>query len=356
VWLIYSQKGDKMMIARKSIGIVLVISPLMIFGCGKDVPKEIVSEKDGAPMVLIPAGEFKMGTDASEIPQLLQWIRQWYPPAKADWFERETPLHTVYLDAFYMDKYQVTNARYAKFLNEYGKNTDSAGNKLIHIGGEHCLIEKSGGTYRPKSGYENHPVIFVTWYGATAYAQFYGKRLPTEAEWEKAARGGLVGKRYPWGDEMPPTKLVGNFADETLKKKVSSMGDARYRSVTTLMINGYDDGYAESTAPVGKFEPNGYGLFDMAGNVWEWCADEYDPGYYSESPKNNPKGPDAPVPIEKKIIEGDPDCDPTAVWCVLRGDCWHGNAYGLRCATRSRYDASVSSYNSGFRCVQALQQ
>jgi formylglycine-generating enzyme required for sulfatase activity len=133
----------------------------------------------GTPMVLIAAGEFEMGNTSNE--------------GKPD----ERPAHTVHLDAFYMDVHEVTNYQYARFLNEYGKNTDDAGHELLNVSGKYCLIEKVGDTYKPKDGYENHPVVEVSWYGAAAYARFYGKRLPTEAEWEKAARGGLVGKQYP---------------------------------------------------------------------------------------------------------------------------------------------------------------
>jgi formylglycine-generating enzyme required for sulfatase activity len=247
---------------------------------------------DGAEMVLIPAGDFQMGDAFNE------------------GSSGERPVHTVYLDAFYMDKYKVTNAQYAKFLNEYGKNTDDAGHELLDIADEDCLIEKVGNTYRPKAGYENHPVIEVTWYGAAAYAQFYGKRLPTEAEWEKAARGGLVGKKYPWGDEAP-------------KGKAASFG----------------------VHPVGSFAPNGYGLYDMAGNVWEWCADEYDSGYYSKSPKNNPKGPGVDITFKNN------DFTNVNTRCVLRGGSWNSNPFNLRCACRFHAPADWS-FNFGFRCAQ----
>ncbi|MCD6506169.1 PEGA domain-containing protein [Candidatus Poribacteria bacterium] len=226
-------------------------------------PPPLITGKDGAPMVLIPAGEFQMGDHFNE-----------------GGFD-ERPVHTVYLDAFYIDKYEVTNELYARFLNDIGRNEDDEGHQLLDINDSDCLIEFVGGQYRPKAGYENHPVIEVSWWGAKAYAEWAGKRLPTEAEWEKAARGGLVGKRYVWGDEMPPRQLVGNFADETAKRKYPGW----------TIVEGYDDGYV-GTAPVGSFVPNGYGLYDMAGNVWEWCADWYDENYYSRSPRRNPKGPD----------------------------------------------------------------
>lgn len=204
--------------------------------------------RDGAPMALIPAGEFSMGD------------HQGYG------LDSEKPVHTVYLDNYYIDVYEITNARYARFLNEYGRNEDTAGHRLINIGSGSCLIEEIGGIHRSKVGYENRPVVEVSWYGAAAYAQFYSKCLPTEAEWEKAARGGLVSKKYPWGDEDNQSNLYFHG--------VRSKDDLR-----------------SGIFAVGSFLPNSYALYDIAGNVWEWCADEYDPDYYRRSPKSDPMGP-----------------------------------------------------------------
>ncbi len=214
-------------------------------GTGKtptDAPKKIFG-KDGAQMVLIPEGEFQMGTDAAEIPELVKWAKQFRSDANASWFENETPRHTVYLNAFYMDVYEVTNAQYKQFMDATG-----------HSAPAYWKI--------PPFSQPNQPVVGVRWGDAAAYAQWAGKRLPTEAEWEKAARGGLVGKRYPWGDTL-------------------TRDDANYEGT-----GGRDQW--EDTAPVGSFPPNGYGLHDMAGNAWEWCMDEYDSGFYAKGPKNNP--------------------------------------------------------------------
>ena len=244
-----------------------------------------------AEMALIPAGEFKMGDNFNE--------------GHSD----ERPVHTVYLDAFCIDKYGVTNAQYAYFLNAYGKN-EAAGYQLLDIESDSCLIRKVGNIYKPKAGYECHPAVEVSWYGAAAYAQFYGKRLPTEAEWEKAARGGLVGKRYPWGDDI-------------------SHDDANYSGT------GGRDRWS-GTSPVGSFPANGYGLYDMAGNVFEWCADWYDSNYYSESPVDNPQGPES------------------GTMRVLRGASWTSAPTSLRCTIRFR-DRAVVMYNDvGFRCSQDL--
>jgi formylglycine-generating enzyme required for sulfatase activity len=250
----------------------------------------VMYEGEEAEMMLIPAGEFSMG-DHHDVEDT-----------------DEKPVHTVYLDAYYMDIYEVTNDQYARFLNDYGKNTDDAGNELLDIGDEDCLIEKDGSTYRPKAGYEDHPVIEVSWYGAAAYAEFYGKRLPTEAEWEKAARGRLMGKRYPWGEDI-------------------THDDANYSGT------GGEDKW-NGTSPVGSFPPNGYGLYDVAGNVWEWCADWYDSGYYAALPRENPTGP----------ISGS--------YRVLRGGSWDSSADPLRCANRSGFAPTNTNNNVGFRCAR----
>ena len=260
-----------------------------------------ITGKDGAEMALIPAGEFEMGSND---------------------YDSEKPIHKVYLDAFYMDKYQVTNEKYAEFLNNYGRDADSAGHKLIYLDDESCLIEKSGNNYRPKSGYENHPVIDVTWYGAAAYAQYYGKRLPTEAEWEKAARGGLTGKKYPWGDEIDPTKA--NYNDGSRNWSVEDM--------------------LKYLKPVGSFPDNGYGLYDMAGNAWEWCADEYDSGYYSKSPKNNPTGPGTPILFVNDNFTN------VKTSRVCRGGSLNNSPNDVRCAYCGRVNPSFRCYLQGFRC------
>ncbi len=206
---------------------------------------ELTWDADGATMQLIPAGEFEMGDHFN---------------GAHDGTAR--PVHIVELDDFYIDVTEVTNAMYAKFLNAVGKHVGDDGKTWFNLeAGGSELIELDGGQYRPKAGFADHPVIQVSWYGAAAYAQWSGKRLPTEAEWEKAARGKLKGKKLPWGDE-------------------------RVRNANTLGVEGNDEW--EQTAPVGSFPPNGYGLHDMAGNVFEWCMDEYQEDFYANSPRHNP--------------------------------------------------------------------
>lgn len=256
--------------------------------------------KDGAPMVLISAGDFQMGSKNGD--------------------SDEEPIHIVYLDSFYMDKYEVTNAQYAKFLNEYGKDTDDAGHKLLDIKIGDCMIKKDGNTYKPKPGHENYPVIAVSRYGAIAYAHFYGKKLPTEAQWEKAARGGLVGKRYPLGSSI-------------------NHNDANYGGTG-------DKDQWDGISPVGEFPPNGYGLYDMAGNAWEWCADDYDPDYYNISPKDNPASP------EKEVIFDNGDFIIENSYGVLRGGSWDNFLpYHLRTANRSPLNPAVSLKSTGLRCI-----
>ncbi|MBD3182766.1 SUMF1/EgtB/PvdO family nonheme iron enzyme [Candidatus Poribacteria bacterium] len=238
------------------IGIFIAVVALIYSNTKKDLPGEIIG-KDNAPMVLIPAGEFQMGTN--------------------DGLDKEKPAHTVYLDAFYMDRYEVTNGQYRRFVQETG-HREPIGMGVIR--GKY-QDELKLWLYEEFSG-DDQPVVCISWEDAKAYAEWAGKRLPTEAEWEKASRGGLIGKIYPWGDDWPPPAGSGNFAGESDKKVYPRF----------VSIPNYNDGYAH-TAPKGSFKPNAYGLYDMAGNVREWCADWYDREYYTKSPKQNPKGPDS---------------------------------------------------------------
>jgi len=239
-------------------------------------------------MVLIPAGEFTMGSDE---------------------FFGEGPVHKVYLDAFYIDKYEVTNEQFCQFLNEKGNQTEG-GVRWLDISGSN--IEYQGGKYKPEAGYEDHPVISLTWHGANAYAKWRGCCLPTEAEWEKSARGGLVGKTYPWGDD------------------IVDPGRANYGQCPE-----------DTTTSVGDYSPNGYGLYDMAGNVWEWCSDWYEGNYYWESPYRNPPGPE----------------DGQAR--VVRGGGWSGPVHVLAkylgCSYRYFLRPESTNNEIGFRCAKEAQ-
>ena len=204
-----------------------------------------ISEIDGMEMVYIPAGTFLMGSSSDD----------------PDTYPDEFPQHEVYLDAFWIDRTEVTNAMYAAFLNAEG-NRSEGGATWLDADDYGVWIEESSGEWSPMSGYEDHPVVEVTWYGAKAYCEWAGRRLPTEAEWEKAARG-EDGRLYPWGDDSPNCNL------------------ANYNLC------------GEGTDEVGM-KPDGarpYGALDMAGNVWEWVADWYDDGYFDSTLTINPTGP-----------------------------------------------------------------
>ena len=199
------------------------------------VPVPPVTQQPSPPegMVLIPAGEFQMGSN------------------DVDSDNDEQPVRTVYVDAFYMDETEVTNAQFKEFLIENPRW--QKGRIESRFAEVNYLKLWSGNNY--PSGKGNHPVVDVSWYAAMAYADWAGKRLPTEAEWERAARGGLVGKKYPNGDTI-------------------TARDANYNN------------HVKDTTAVGRYPANGYGLYDMAGNVWEQCLDEYDSDFYFTFPRN----------------------------------------------------------------------
>ena len=184
-----------------------------------------------------------------------------------------------------------------------------------------------------------HPVVSVNWNDAVAYAKWAGKRLPTEAEWEKAARGGLVGKWHPWGNaELDGTQC--NFADKSLreiwKRERSDEDNWAHKSI--------DDGYAY-TAPVGSYPPNGYGLYDMGGNVIEWCFDAYDRNFYANSPSQNPIA---------QIIVKDGENNIVAInkLRVARGGSWLDSTIWI--ASRLGVDPKNMVINLGFRCAKSV--
>jgi formylglycine-generating enzyme required for sulfatase activity len=274
-------------------------TPTTVIGFGS-----MIREKDNMEMAYIPAGEFEMGANADEGYKMCQEDRE---DCDQSLFEGEDPLHTVYLDAFWIDKYEVTNAQFAAFLNEMG-NQNEGGATWLEANSNYVKIHKSGNTWLADGGYEDHPVVEVSWYGAAAYAEWVGGRLPTEAEWEKASRGGLEGQLYSWGDEDP----------------VCTLGAENGAQIF---------GCAGDTVEVGSFVPNRYGLFDMTGNVYEWVADWYGENYYSSSPAENPPGPSS------------------GTFRVLRGGAFSSRGWFFRCAFRN-WDFPHRGYNFyGFRVV-----
>jgi len=264
--------------------------PLVMNGNSNPTPPE--------EMVSITAGNFPMGCDLDH-------------NGGYSCYSNELPLHTVYLDAYFIDKYEVTNDQMAAFLNSRGSN-DCDGFECIDLDDPDRRISWNGSNYVIESGYSDHPVIEVTWYGANVYCIENGKRLPTEAEWEKAARGTSL-RSYPWGDSDPTCSLANFefFDGSTWKFCVGN------------------------TTPVGNY-PLGaspFGVLDMAGNVAEWVDDWYLSSYYSSSPYSNPPGPE------------------TGSYKVLRGGGWSGRYIGLRTANRDFWEPNESFNNFGFRCV-----
>lgn len=250
---------------------------------------------DTDTMVLIPAGDFEMGSNDS---------------AASD---SEKPVHTVYLDAFYIDKYEVTVGEYKQFVQATGRTA-------------------YWDTLSEFSPTDQHPIILVSWHDAMAYAQWVGKRLPTEAEWEKAARRGLVGARYPWGDATPNGTQC-NFADKS--------------SGVAIQDKNADDGY-EYVAPIGCFPANGYGLHDMAGNVYEWCLDESQVDFYSNSPRRNPiAGANSVTTMINRFANNNLINNVR----VMRGGSFWEGAGDTRVASRVAAESGRSIF-FGFRCVR----
>jgi sulfatase modifying factor 1 len=313
-------------------------------------------ENPHAGMVLIPAGILRMGGDNSQ--------------AQSD----EFPKHSVKVNHFWMDKMLVTNAQFQSFIadthyvtnaekkpnwNEIKKqlpsNTPKPDDKLlvpaslVFYPPDHLVSLENpaewwswtpGANWQhprgPNSKIEgfNHPVVHVSWDDANAFCQWQGKRLPTEAEWEWAARGGLVNKIYPWGNEPVDVGAV---------KANTWQGQFPYKN--TLRDNYF------YTSPVGTFAANGYGLYDMAGNVWEWVIDWYDSHYYSIA-KNTITQSQGPA------ISHDPD-EPTIPKKVIRGGsflCSENYCSGYRVSARMKVSPDTSMEHLGFRCAQSNRQ
>jgi formylglycine-generating enzyme len=316
-------------------------------------------------MVWIPGGEFWMGGPrdflACDDPVACQTCN----------FGMECyPLHKVTMSGFWMDQHEVTNEQFAAFVKATGyvtvaeKAPDArefpgvpaselkplslvfttpGPNEPINLrdhrswwricyGADWQHPEGPASTIKDRA---NHPVVHVCWYDAAAYCTWAGKRLPTEAEWEFAARGGLDRKKYAWGDELRPDgKCMANYWQGNFPRE-----------------NTKEDGYT-GTAPVGSYLPNGYGLYDMAGNVWEWCADYYDARYYADSPRHNPPGPLREFnpatllsdnPAERQVIER-----------VQRGGsflCAENYCQRYVIGSRGKGDVMSAANHIGFRCV-----
>jgi len=296
-------------------------------------------------MVFVPGGTFSMGSDDPHMPDARPW-------------------HEVTVDGFWMDKTEVTNEQFLRFVEATGYVTtaerplDTArypgapANSLAPAGivfqkpGHAVHLGKPlswwhlvpGASFRhpegPGSsivGRERFPVVQVSWDDAVAYAKWANKRLPTEAEWERAARGGLVKKPFVWGDDLCPGGVW-----------VANVWQGDFPTNDTV-----EDGF-EGMAPVGSFPPNAYGLFDMAGNVWEWTADWYRADYYRRSPTNNPQGPD----------EGFDPFEPSVPKRVTRGGsflCAEHVCRRYQPGGRGKAAPDSGTSHTGFRCVRSAR-
>jgi len=277
-------------------------------------------------MVTVPAGSFRMGTDDAGFPE-----------------DGEGPVREIELDAYHIDQHAVTNAEFVQFVKATGYTTDAerygwsfifedsldeenepyatdavqAAPWWVAVQGA-CWLRPEG----PESDISDrldHPVVHVSWKDAAAYCEWAGKRLPTEAEWERAARGDLEGKRFPWGDELTP--------DGEHRCNIWQ-GDFPERDTG-------EDGF-RGTAPVDAFEPNGHGLYNASGNVWEWCADWFSPDHHVDGPRKNPLGPSDG---SERVIRG-------GSYLCHRSYC---NRYRVAARTSNTPDSTTG--HMGFRCV-----
>jgi len=276
----------------------------------------------------IPAGDFMMGDSTND----------------GNRGDGETPLHSVALPDFQIDSTSVTNEQFAVFVSETGYRTEAElfgfsavfysalqterSNVMSSATGTPWWLGVTGADWAhpggPGSGIdgmEDHPVVHVSWNDAVAYCDWSGRRLPTEAEWERASRGGLEGARYPWGNDL---------VDRHSGEWNCNIWQGKFPTLNTL-----EDGWL-TTAPVRSFSPNAFGLWQTVGNVWEWCADWYSPHYYATSPHKDPRGP----------LSGQSR--------VLRGGsylCHDSYCNRYRNSARSSNTPDSSMGNTGFRTV-----
>ena len=257
---------------------------------GDDQNHEKLREKDGAIIILIPEGEFLMGCDIAH-------------NAGFECRYNQLPLHSVYLSAYYMDKHEVTNGQYKKCV-EAGRCKEPVYKNSL-----------SRDRYYGNPAFSGFPVVAITWFEANTYCEWVGGRLPTEAEWEKAARGTSI-KAYPWGDQNPNCDLANSYDNAS--------GDVCVGD--TVKVGSYPDGASV------------YGVMDMAGNVWEWVEDWYHPDYYHKSPLVDPPG------------------DESGVFKIIRGGSFDYSWSKLLIAYKSNHRPSKRHLGYGFRCVSPIEE
>jgi formylglycine-generating enzyme required for sulfatase activity len=254
-----------------------------------------ITDVKGVPMMLVPAGEFIMG---DTVDNAMAECQNYQIDCSREWFTNEEPVHKVFLDAFYIDKYEVTNALYKtcvdKGICQRPKRTDAW----------------TFSNYYGQHPYDNYPVVYVDWNMAAAYCRWRAARLPTEAEWEKAARG-TDGRTYAWGAKFDSARA--NYFRSPMP-------------LNTMRVQSFPNGQSQ------------YGVFNMTGNVWEWVADWYQSDYYSTLNDNtvNPKG-------SSKGQER-----------VLRGGGWLDNVSSLRAAYRFNVNPTFNGYDAGIRCARSV--
>lgn len=346
---------------RIGLGAAMVV---LLAGCGKEEPAPVeVKVKPEAPriegMVWVPGGKYLMGSYSG--------------------MPNEQPAHEVDLDGFYLDETEVTNAQFQKFVDATGYVTlaerPMTAAELAQIPAEQrpkearfgsILFQKTegavpldqpvwwrmeyeanwrqpGGPGSSVEGKDDHPVVCVTYGDAVAYAKWAGKRLPTEAEWEYAARGGLEGRKYEWGNDPLPPEEGSKPSDWRCN---IWQGYFPYKDFGT-------DGHA-GTGPVKSYQPNGFGLFDMTGNVWEICSDYFGADYYAASERKNPQGPSATSGAQTGVEVH-----------VMRGASWRiHRSYGpspapgappileFRVSTRNEASTDTATNDVGFRCAR----
>ena len=297
-----------MTVCRRRLVLFPIAMLLAFVACTAPAPESARNAQDGLDYVSIPAGTIQIGA----------------VPGDADALAEEKPRRAVTMPGFWLGRTEVTVGAFRRFAQATGRATTAEmdGWSWVVSGGD--IVKQEGVSWR-SPGFaqgDDHPVVHVSWYDAEAYCSWAGGRLPTEVEWEYAARAGREGRRYVWGDE--PVPRVSGLAQ-------ANVGDESARRVFAAwtVFTGYDDG-AVFTAPAARFAANGFGLYDLAGSVWEWTGD----WYAEKAQASSVTGP------------------PVGVHRVLRGGAWSDGPRELRVSARNKDGAASHMPTVGFRCAR----